>query len=146
MPSSASSLNTLPLGFPMRAHEFVLRLTLGVLLLSYPLATRGQQPASSAPTPPPAAATTAPSDPVTPSESLLIGPGDLLRISVLREPELDQHVRVLDSGEITLSLAGNLSVQGLTPAQAATRIAGKYRDGGFLLHPEVAIFVEEYAT
>lgn len=79
-------------------------------------------------------------------ESLLIGPGDLLRISVLRESELDQRTRVLDSGEITLALAGNLSVQGLTPAQAAARIADKYREGKFLLHPEVSVFVEEYAT
>ena len=84
--------------------------------------------------------------PTTAPESLLIGPGDLLRISVLREPELDQHVRVLDSGEIALSLAGNLPVQGLTPAEAAARIANRYRDGKFLLHPEVSVFVEEYAT
>lgn len=79
-------------------------------------------------------------------ESLLIGPGDLLRITVLRESELDQRTRVLDSGEIVLALAGNLSVQGLTPAQAADRIAARYREGKFLLHPEVSVFVEEYAT
>jgi polysaccharide export outer membrane protein len=77
---------------------------------------------------------------------LLIGPGDLLRINVLRESELDQHVRVLDSGAVTLALVGDLPVQGLTPAQAAARIAEKYRGGGFLLHPEVSVFVDEYAT
>jgi polysaccharide export outer membrane protein len=80
------------------------------------------------------------------SESLLIGPGDLLRISIVRESELDQRIRVLDSGDIVLALAGNVSVQGLTPAQAAARIANKYREGQFLLHPEVSVFVEEYAT
>jgi polysaccharide export outer membrane protein len=79
------------------------------------------------------------------SESLLIGPGDLLRITILRESELDQKVRVLDSGEITLQLAGNVQVQGLTPAEAAARIAAKYRDGSFLLHPEVSVLVEEFA-
>jgi polysaccharide export outer membrane protein len=81
-----------------------------------------------------------------PAESLLIGPGDLLRITVLRESELDQKVRVLDSGEISLELAGNVPVQGLTPAEAAARIATRYRDGNFLLHPEVSVLVEEYAT
>ena len=81
-----------------------------------------------------------------PPESLLIGPGDLLRITVLRESELDQRVRVLDSGEITLALVGNLPVQGLTPAQAAARIADQYRGGKFLLHPEVSVFVDEYGT
>jgi polysaccharide export outer membrane protein len=79
-------------------------------------------------------------------ESLLIGRGDLLHITVLREPELDQHVRVRDSGTITLALAGDLPVQGLTPAEAAARIGEKYRAGQFLLHPEVSVFVEEYAT
>ena len=85
------------------------------------------------------------SSPVAP-ESLLIGPGDLLRITVLRESELDQHTRVLDSGVITLALAGDVVVQGLTPAEAAARIAAKYRDGKFLLHPEVSVFVEEYSA
>lgn len=96
------------------------------------------------------AASVAPASPETaaPSarESLLIGPGDLLRITVLRESELDQKVRVLDSGEIALQLAGTVVVQGLTPAEAAARIAAKYRDGNFLLHPEVSVLVEEYAT
>jgi polysaccharide export outer membrane protein len=127
----------------MRTHEIISSLILCVLVLSRPLEARAQQPASSAPSPQPTVAAT---DPVTTLESLLIGPGDLLRITVLRESELDQRVRVLDSGDITLSLAGKLAVQGLTPAQAANLIAGKYRDGGFLLHPEVAVFVEEYAT
>src|SRR5579875_338367 len=80
------------------------------------------------------------------AESLLIGPGDLLHITVLREGELEQRVRVLDSGEITLALAGNVAVEGLTPAQAAVEIAGRYREGKFLVHPEVSVFVEEYAT
>jgi len=80
------------------------------------------------------------------AESLLIGPGDLLRITVLRESELDQSVRVLDSGDISLELVGNIPVQGLTPAEAAARVAARYRDGNFLLHPEVSVLVEEYAT
>jgi len=79
-------------------------------------------------------------------ESLLIGPGDLLRITVLRESELDQRVRVLDSGEVVLALIGNVAVQGITPARAAARIADQYRDGKFLLHPVVSVFVEEFAS
>ncbi|HEX3470589.1 MAG TPA: polysaccharide biosynthesis/export family protein [Silvibacterium sp.] len=79
-------------------------------------------------------------------ESLLIGPGDLLRITVLREPDLAQQVRVRDSGEVTLPLIGNVQVRGLTAADAAAAIAGKYVEGQFLRHPEVSVFVEEYAT
>jgi len=139
----------------MHTPKLISSLVLGVLLVGCPLTMHAQEPASSAPpiatpdyTQPTSApaATSAASVPATPPESLLIGPGDLLRINVLREAELDQHVRVLDSGELILALVGNLSVQGLTPAQAAARIAEKYRDGGFLIHPEVSVFVDEYAT
>jgi polysaccharide export outer membrane protein len=103
---------------------------------------------ASAQTPPPRSAGAPPAAPASNSarESLLIGPGDLLHVSFLREPELDQHVRVMDSGDVVLSLAGQISVQGLTPAAAALRIADRYRNGKFLLHPVVTVFVEEYAT
>jgi polysaccharide export outer membrane protein len=142
----------------MRAFDCIPFFFVCLILLGAPLRVVAQQPASSAPPasvlvseqpnpaptvsiPPPAGGQSA-----AETESLLIGPGDLLRISFLREPELEQHLRVLDSGEIVLSLAGNVSVQGLTPAQAAARIATQYREGNFLLHPEVSVFVEDYAT
>ncbi len=119
------------------------RLAAGSALLACALAAFAQSPTPASTAAPQPTSVTATS---TAPESLLIGPGDLLHVTVLREPELDQHVRVLDSGEIALALAGNLSVEGLTPAQAALRIAALYRDGKFLLHPEVSVLVEEYAT
>jgi polysaccharide biosynthesis/export protein len=79
-------------------------------------------------------------------ESLLIGPGDLLHVTVMREPELEQRVRVLDSGDVALPLIGNVHLAGLDPAQAAAAIAAKYVDENFLKHPSVAVFVEEFAT
>ena len=107
-----------------------------------PAVATSEQPDNSASADPPSAS----SVPAASPESLLIGPGDLLRITFLRESELDQRVRVLDSGDVALTLAGNIPVEGLTPAAAAIRIADKYREGNFLLHPEVSVFVEEYAT
>lgn len=79
-------------------------------------------------------------------ESLLIGPGDLLRVTVLGESDLSQKVRVRDSGEVTLPLIGNVQMRGLSVADAATVIADKYIEDRFLKHPEVSVFVEEYAT
>jgi polysaccharide export outer membrane protein len=78
-------------------------------------------------------------------ESLLIGPGDLLHVSVLREPEMEQRVRVRDSGDVNLPLIGDVHVVGLDPAAAAEAIAAKYRDGDYLKHPDVTVFVEEFA-
>jgi len=37
-------------------------------------------------------------------------------------------------------------VKGLPAAEAADRIARRYKDGGFLNHPQVAVFVEESVT
>jgi len=82
----------------------------------------------------------------TPRESLLIGPGDLLRVTVLGESELSQKVRVRDSGKLTLPLIGDVEVGGLSTAEASTVIARKYVDAQLLKHPEVSVFVEEYAT
>jgi polysaccharide biosynthesis/export protein len=80
------------------------------------------------------------------TEALLIQPGDLLHVTILREPDLDQKVRVGDSGEITLPMIGGVQVRGMTPSTAATSIAQKYLDGGFLKHPDASVFVEEYAS
>src|SRR5580692_6493707 len=52
-------------------------------------------------------------------ESLLIGPGDLLHVQVFDTPELEQHARVTDAGELPLILGANVKVVGLTPAEAA---------------------------
>ena len=80
------------------------------------------------------------------SESLLIGPGDLLHIAIFRVPDLDQKVRVKESGEVDLDLAGTLQVAGLTPSDAAKSIAQLYVRGNYLNHPQVSVLIEEYAT
>src|SRR5690348_14993772 len=59
----------------------------------------------------------------TAKESLLIGPGDLLHVTILREPELEQRARVLDSGDVSLPLIGSVHVAGLDPAAASSAIA-----------------------
>ena len=79
-------------------------------------------------------------------ESLVIGAGDLLHVTVFRENDLEQRVRVKDSGDIALQLIGNVPVKGLAPADAAETIARRYKDGGFLNQPQVAVFVEESVT
>jgi polysaccharide export outer membrane protein len=81
-----------------------------------------------------------------PAESLLIGPGDLLHVTVFRESDLEQRVRVKDSGDVGLQLIGDVPVKGLSPAEAAESIARRYRGGNFLNYPQVAVFVEESAT
>ena len=81
-----------------------------------------------------------------PRESLLIGPGDLLRVTVLDESDLSQRVRVRDSGNISLPLIGDVEVRGLSTAEASAAVARKYVDAQLLKHPEISVFIEEYAT
>ncbi len=78
-------------------------------------------------------------------ESLIIGAGDLLHVTVFREHDLDQQVRVKDAGTISLELVGDVAVKGLPAGEAARRIADRYKSGGFLNHPQVAVMVEESA-
>ncbi len=79
-------------------------------------------------------------------ETLLIGPGDALHLQVFDTPEMEQHVRVTDAGEIPLILGGNVKVAGLTPELAARAIERALRDGKFFSHPHVTVQVEEFAA
>jgi polysaccharide biosynthesis/export protein len=80
------------------------------------------------------------------SESLLIGPGDLLHIQIYDTPEMEQRARVTDAGRIPFSFLGDVSVSGLTPGQAAERIQDRLVTAGIMKHPQVMVRVEAYAT
>lgn len=81
-----------------------------------------------------------------PQETLLIGPGDTLHVQVLDTPEMEQHPRVTDAGEIPLIGVGNLHVAGLTPAAAAAKIQESLISKHYMNHPEVMVTVDQYAT
>lgn len=79
-------------------------------------------------------------------ESLLIGPGDELKVQVFDTPEMNQTVRVTDSGEVPLLFVGDVKVEGLTPGEAADVIEQVLRSKQLMLHPQVAVTVDDYAT
>jgi polysaccharide export outer membrane protein len=68
-----------------------------------------------------------------------IGSGDVLRITVLGQPDLSAEVGVNDKGSIAVALIGDVPVAGLSTSAAAARIAEMLRTGGFLLKPEVSV-------
>jgi len=80
------------------------------------------------------------------SESLLIGPGDQLHVQIADTPEMDQHPRVTDSGEVPIEGAGNVKVSGLTPASAAKAIQDQLIAKRYMRHPAVIVTIEQYAT
>jgi polysaccharide biosynthesis/export protein len=80
------------------------------------------------------------------TESLTIGPGDLLHLKVLESPELEQSSRVSDAGTLTLILGGKVQVAGLTPAEAAVAIERALVEGHYVLTPHVSVTTEQTAT
>lgn len=79
-------------------------------------------------------------------ESLLIGHGDVLHIQVYDTPEMEQRARVTDAGYIPLEFLGNVKVAGMTPGDASNEIEHRLIAAGIMLHPQVTIRVDEYAT
>lgn len=84
--------------------------------------------------------------PVSPPESVVIGPGDLLQVSVLREPELTQQVRVMDSGEVVLPLIGKIKVGGDSTPKADAVIEKAYLAEEYLKQPQVTVTILQFAT
>ncbi len=80
------------------------------------------------------------------NESLLIGPGDLLHLQVYDTPEMEQRARVTDAGTIPFSFLGSVRVSGMTPEQAAEQIQRRLVAAGVMLHPQVTVRVEAFAT
>ena len=78
--------------------------------------------------------------------SFTIGPGDTVQIDVLGRPELSARGSVSDDGQVTTALIGAVAIGGLTPAQAAERIAESYRAGQYLVAPQVTVTVVEYQS
>jgi polysaccharide export outer membrane protein len=79
-------------------------------------------------------------------ESLLIGPGDTLHIQVFDTPEMEQHPRVTDAGTVPLLFIGDVKVGGLTPGDAALLIENTLKEKQYMLHPRVAVTIEDINT
>jgi polysaccharide biosynthesis/export protein len=78
----------------------------------------------------------APSDP-----AYVIGPGDLLDVSVWKEPDVSRAVPVRPDGKISLPLIDDVQAEGQTPLQLSALIAGKL--ARFLKEPQVTVIVTQ---
>lgn len=77
------------------------------------------------------------------SNDILLGPGDVLKISVFEQPDLSLEVRVSESGVITFPLIGEVGVGGGTTVDAERKIATLLEKGGYLKNPHVSIIVSQ---
>jgi polysaccharide biosynthesis/export protein len=80
-------------------------------------------------------------NPASAQPEYLLAPGDILKISVFKNPDLSLDVRVSESGSIGYPLIGSVPLKGLTLPAAESKIAQMLRDGGFVVNPQVNILL-----
>ncbi len=71
-----------------------------------------------------------------------IGPGDILKISVFKNPDLTLQARVSEVGAISFPLIGSVQVSDLTLPAAEKKIGELLKEGGFVVNPQVNILLE----
>ncbi|MGQ0547066.1 MAG: polysaccharide export protein EpsE [Betaproteobacteria bacterium] len=68
-----------------------------------------------------------------------LGIGDAVRVTVFQQPDLTTEARISERGTIAMPLIGEEKVAGMTPPQAAAKIAGELKSGKFLKDPQVSV-------
>ena len=71
----------------------------------------------------------------------VLGPGDTVRITAFRYPNLTTEARLSEEGKVTMPLLGEVMLQGLTPDQAAKHIADRRENGNYLKDPQIGVAV-----
>lgn len=71
----------------------------------------------------------------------VIGPGDTVRITAYRNPDLTTEARLSDQGRLNVPLVGEMTLSGMTPDQAAKRIADRLKQGKYVLDPQITVTV-----
>ena len=106
------------------------------LLFAALLAQQAPAPLPAPPRPEPAAAAPA---------RYMIGPQDLLKITVFDEPDLTNSYRVDGDGFITFPYIGRVPAGGLTLAELQDRIRGLLA-AGFIRNPQVRAEIGEFKS
>jgi len=75
----------------------------------------------------------------------ILGPGDVIKITVYDNDDLLTVARVSDDGYILMPLLGQIKVEGQSVNQSARHIGDLLADG-YLVNPQVNIFVQEFRS
>ena len=74
-----------------------------------------------------------------------LGPGDVILISVYDHKDLETKVRINENGKIIMPLIGAVEVGGLSISDATEKIRALLADG-YIVNPQVNVFVEDYRS
>ena len=75
----------------------------------------------------------------------LVGSGDVLKISVYDNADLETVARIDNTGSILFPLVGQLSVAGMSVPEVAVKVEKALADG-YLIDPHVTVFIQEYRS
>lgn len=78
-----------------------------------------------------------------PEEDTTLGPGDVFEVRVFGEKDLSAKYQVGPEGTIRFPFLGVIPVQGKEADEVAREIAGRLKEGQFLLDPQVSVYVEQ---
>lgn len=76
----------------------------------------------------------------------LLGPGDVVRITVYGNPDLNIETRITQQGTLTFPLLGDVSVVGTSVVQSEKKIASLLEQGGFIKQAQVNIVVMQFSS
>jgi polysaccharide export outer membrane protein len=119
----------------MAVKWFVVSLTVLIALVSAAAAEQQQQQTSARP------GTVVPAAPVTLASDYVIGPEDMLQISVWKNETLSRELPVRPDGKVSMPLLHDIQAAGLTPMQLRDKIATALAE--FMPSPEVSVTVLE---
>jgi polysaccharide biosynthesis/export protein len=79
------------------------------------------------------------------AEDYIVGPGDVLKITVYNHNDLQTTVRITEDGFITMPLLGQVKVQGMKTSDVTVELT-KLLANGYIVDPQVNIFIEEFRS
>src|SRR5262245_6780485 len=80
-----------------------------------------------------------------PSTTYILGPGDVLRVSVYDNPDLSQEVTIEADGAFSYPLIGRVQAAGLPVRQLESLLAKRFADG-YLVSPQVGVTVTQHKS
>jgi polysaccharide export outer membrane protein len=75
----------------------------------------------------------------------VVGPADILRVTVFNEPQLSGHFRIENDGTFNYPFLGRVKADGLTVAAVATALK-EGLGGGYLRNPQITVEVVEFRS
>ncbi len=79
------------------------------------------------------------------ADDYLVGSGDVLKIDVYDNADLETTVRVTNNGTIVMPLLGQVKVGGMRLSDVTDKLTELLEDG-YLINPQVNIFIEDFRS